>query len=530
MTDFTESPIIAESIIRMNNISDTNLNIFPEEPDMNFGILNLKIVKTRMSKKPILFKFDIDASGSMAEHGGKGISKIDYVKSTLANMILFLAEQTHIQIYLQVGVFNSKYKNLIDTVLITPENHMELIEKVKNIIPCTGTNIEKTFTESTTIINAYSEQYPENKAAYVLLTDGNATEGNQSSEYLASIVPKGCEVFCIGYGQDHCAKLLNLCGEYYFINDFEITGKVYGEIVYAMIYLALTDLEIRMENGAKIYNAFTNEWVSTLCIPKIYGDKEVTYSMKCPKDIECSAIITGTIVGEPDIDLEPRELVESILTEGPVQLCVADQLPDLLEEDGSIVPVDLRKYMYKQVTQQFLYECIELYSSRRNILDNGDKIKKYEHEIQVFYRKLKKFITENDLQDDVFMKILCDDVYTSYKTIGRESSATFTVMRQRAHAREMSYRAGTHELNNYDEKEDYYVNNGFIGRQSSINRDQDTYCDEDDEHQGIDETQVADYMRDEPDSLQTYVSATQPHDELNISRTMTQTVRGVSGL
>jgi len=511
----------------MNNVSDTDFDIFPEEPDMNFGILTLKTEKTRMSKTPILFKFDIDISSSMAEPGGKGISKIDYVKNTFTNMMIFLAEQSDAQIYLQVGLFNSNYLNLIDAVLITPENYLEIIETVKHINPCTCTNIEKTFTESSRAIADYSQQNPEHKIAYILLTDGIATEGNVKSDYLSSIVPKGCEVFCIGYGEDHCAKLLNVCGEYYFIKDFEITGKVYGEIVYTVLYLALIDIEIQMGNCSKIYNAFTNEWVSTLCIPKMYGDKEVTYAIKCAKEECCSATIIGRIVGELDIIRNPEDVIESILTEESVQLCVVEQVPDsLMEEDGSLVPVDLRKYMYKQATQQFLYECIELYSSRRNILDNRDKIKKYGEEIQVFYRKMKKFITENDLKDDVFMKILCDDVYTSFKTVGRESSETFTVMRQRAHARDMSYRATTDELNDYDQEEDYYVNNGFIGRQCSSNRDQDTYCDEE-----IDRTQIADYMRyvDEPDSLQRYVSSTQPDDELSTSRTMTQTVRGVSG-
>jgi hypothetical protein len=198
-----------------------------------------------------------------------------------------------------------------------------------------------------------------------------------------------------------------------------------------------------------------------------------------------------------------------------------------LEEDGSIVPVDLRKYMYKQATQKFLYECIELYSSNQNVIDNRDKIKIYEEEIQAFYRKLKKFMRENDLQEDVFMKVLCDDIYTSYKTVGRESSNTFTVMRQRAHAREMVYRAGTDDLNEYHQTQQYTNMVKCIVRQCNLTRD---YEDEEDEE--IDETQVVDYMRNDmdPDNLQRYISATQRDEELYTSPTLTQTIRGVSGL
>ena len=541
MSTVTVSPILSEYIIELNTVPMSDMNIFPEEPDMHFGVLTLKTVKTKISKNPVLFKFDIDISSSMSEISGRSNnSKMDYVKNTFTNMILFLAEEPDAQIYLQVGTFNSKYANLIDTIRITQENHQDLIEKVQKIQPSTATNIEQTFTESAKIISDYSAEFPKHQIAYILLTDGNATEGNQNNEYLASIVPKGCDVFCIGYGRDHCARLLNTCGEYYFINDFEITGKVYGEIVFAMLYLAVSNVEIRMENDAKIYDAVKNEWVSSLMIPKIYGDKEVTYSLKCPKEGNNSAIITGTVIGEP-IESDDSEQIN---TTGPVQLCLADQLPNLLNEDGTIEPIDLRKYMYKQATQQFLYECIELSTNNRDLFESNEKIKKYSEEVQAFYRKIKKFILENNLEDDVFMKVLCDDIYTSYKTVGRESSATFTVMRQRAHARDMVYRVATDELNeftdmNYFNRLNNYLNNTVnsrLTRSTTINRDYNSqdyeYADdqENTEHYN-DGTQVLDFMQNNnhTDSLQRYVSSTHRDEEIYLSPTLTQTIRRVSG-
>jgi hypothetical protein len=526
MSQFTPEQIFADYHIILNNVEDTELNIFPEEPNMDFGILTLKTIQTKIDKNAVLFKFDIDISGSMCEMVGKGVSKIQYLKSTFKNMILFLAEQVNSKIYIHVSVFNSKYVVLIDTVCITPENHLELIEKVENIDPCTSTNIEKTFRESSKIIADYLEQFPSHKVAYILLTDGNATEGNVNNDYLVSLLPKGCEVFCIGYGKDHCAKLLNDCGEYYFVNDFEITGKVYGEIVFAMLYVALTDITIIMKDSAKIYNAFTNEWVSSLSIPKIYGDKEVTFSLKCPKDIvQCSATIYGKIIGEPQMTYSGQ-----ICTSEPVELCVIYKLPDLVEvADGSIVPVDLRKYMYKQATQQFLYECIEISSTYRNTLDNNNKIRTYTENIRAFYRKVKKYMAENNLQADVFMKILCDDIYTSYKTIGRETSATFTVMRQRAHAREMTYRTGTDTLCEYQDFRTSQTPCVGIGRQASITLDYEEetqYYEEDEDEQTVDL-----YNNDEgEDDLQRYVSNTQRDEEVITSPTLTQVIRGVSRL
>jgi len=528
----SESPIISACDIQINTLTNNDmpeLDIFPGEPDMHFGILTLNITKTEKMKRPILFKFDIDISSSMDEPGGKGISKIKYVKNTFKNMLIYLSEETDIDIYIQVGVFNSKYSNLVDTIKVTPDNHRQIIDKVLAIRANTSTNIETTFKESGKIIDEYKAVNPEHKVAYILLTDGNATEGNLNTEYLATIIPTGCDKFCIGYGQDHCAKLLQLCGEYYFITDFEITGNVYGEIVYSLLYEALSDIVITMANGAKIYNAFTNEWTDTLEIKQLYGDKEMTYAVKCPDPENNSAIITGTIIGNPITD----SIEEDVPRDAPIYLCTVEQLPQLLNmDDNTVLEVDLKKFIFRNITQQYLFNCIELSSRKHNRLENKDTLTKYIEDIRVFYRKLKKFISENNLQDDVFMKVLCDDIYTSYKTVGRETSDTFTVMRQRAHAREMSYRVSTKEIEN---TRDRYVQESYNGltRQCSITNDygdEPEYYDQEYDEQD-DECQYRNDIQDhgEMDDLNRYVSSTQDHEEIYSSNTQSRLVRELTG-
>lgn len=508
LSKMIDSPIIINNMIQMNQVP-SDMALFQAESNSHFGLLTLKTAKILQSNTPVLFKFDIDISDSMGERGIWSTTKMEYVKNTFKNMMMYLSEQSA-EIYVQVSLFNTNYKHLIDVTLITPDNCDELINKVLSITNSLCTNIERTFSGSAKFISEYANSFPMHRIAYVILTDGIATDGNQNIDYLVSIVPKNCDIFCIGYGQDHCAKLLRKCGVYYFVTDFEVTGKVYGEIVFTMLYIAVEDVEIRMTNGANIYDAFTNTWVDVLNVKQLYGDREITYALKCVSDTDNTAIITGKVVGT--IESNTQYIQESN------HLCEVIQLPDLIDENGTFDRNDLRKYMYKHKTQEYLFECIKLSDdTNKNRFENNIKIRDYKKDIQGFYSNIKQYIIENNLTEDTLLKVLCDDIYTGYKTIGRESSNTYTVMRQTAHAREMSYRAGTNDLEEQVsyQRQDIYQNMGSIGRQCSIE------ChDIDDEDEENDEDIIGDLNR--------YTSNTQPDEELNISETLTQTVRGVS--
>ena len=146
---------IESASILINQVTDTyglydRLFDDSENAEYIFGLLKIKTAITEKSPNPLLFKFDIDTSESMVEFAKRDDSytKIDYLKRTFKNMLVYLSELVESEIYIQVSTFNSEYKELIPVIRITPENHLELIQKVMDIIPTACTNIEKTFNES----------------------------------------------------------------------------------------------------------------------------------------------------------------------------------------------------------------------------------------------------------------------------------------------------------------------------------------------------------------------------------------------
>ena len=480
---YVENPIIANALIILHNfpLSEKEPKLF-RNPEEQFGILELKMAKTQQTDRPTYLEMDIDVSGSMEEKVKGFLTKLDFVKKTLESMCQFIAEQSTATFYIKVNIFDSGYTTVIPVTRVTLENRLELIQKILNIVANGCTNIEKTFLESKKSIKQYRDANPTHKIVYILLTDGNPTAGNTSPTYLESIKPLG-ENKCIGYGDDHNANLLGRCGDYYFVNDFDNTGKVYGEILHKLLYPALEDVTIDMIDG-EIYNSNTNSWESSLKIRDIYSEQERIFHVKTTNLVE--ATISGKMVGKMD-GIVQNELVEKLYT--------VEVLPDLLDgETGAVEPVDLRKYMYRQKTQELMFESIEY--TRKNITPQS-----YKDTLQQFFNEMREYMRENNLLEDPFMKLLCDDILVTFKTFGTVNSEMYTTSRHRGQSDQSVCRASSQPL---DERRCY------------VQRSNACYQDEDE-------------VEDAGDDLNRFTSQ-QQDDTLFAGENIQETMRCVSGM
>jgi hypothetical protein len=511
----TMADMFSQAHIHMN----THPGVIPfEDPTLKFGILEIKLEKTEKTTLPVLFKFDIDISESMRENQSIGRSKISYLKNTFKLMLAFLAEQIDSEIYIIVGTFSDHYSQIIPVTRITMENYEELITIVSNITPKGSTNIEETLKKSDEFFQSYIRDFPEHLIAYVLLTDGNPTIGNTSNSYLISCVPSEVEVFSIGYGSVHNSELLQGFGEYYFINDYENTGNVYGEIVFTMLYKAIKNIEIEMKNDSKIYDSTLGIWTRRLKIKQMFSERELDLAVQTFD--KCEALLSGTI----------------IKTNRGNYLDI-DELPGLIDESGNMEIVDLRKFIYRYKTQELMKKSIsisknqddELYYARHD----NTIISEFKEHLQKYFKEIRTFMRENDLMEDIFMKVLCDDIYTAFNTVGTVNDVLMhTGSRLRAHARQMSYKPATVD---YSQEEPLQENVFGLSRQNSCTYTQPYYdeeynVDEEDNYQesdGVtnDTTQLVELDRDD---LTRYVSDSNTGDELYASQTVSDIVRSLT--
>jgi hypothetical protein len=528
MNPITLSDMFNQAHIHINSHPGVKPFISQENPNLKFGILELKVEKIEKTNLPVLFKFDIDISESMSEicssiNSSSSRSKLEYLKQTFKLMLTFLAEQTDSEIYIVVGTFNDYYSQIIPVTRITPENYEELIKIVSSIRTKGSTNIEETLKKSDEFFQSYIQDFPEHLIAYILLTDGNPTTGNTSKSYLNSRVPRNIEVFSIGYGSDHNSELLQGFGEYYFINNYENTGNVYGEIVFTVLYKAIKDIEIQMENGSKIYDSILGVWVPSLRIKQMFSEREMNFAIQTVD--KCEATISGTIVKTDTIGVLDIE-----------------ELPGLINESGNLEVVDLRKFIFRYRTQELMKECLSLsknndddlyYTTRGNTV-----ITEFKDRLQTYFKEIRTFMRENDLMEDIFMKVLCDDIYTAFNTVGSIDNALMhTGSRLRAHAREMSYKPETVDYSYREPTQEYIFG---LTRQNSCGPNPDysqhdyvdeEFADEEENYEqqnddrAVDTTQLVELHQDD---LTRYVSESNTGDELYASQTVSDIVRSLT--
>ena len=432
---------ITSNILSQNTICFDTRNINSEQiplpfEDAKFGILNFTAVNTRETSEELDFLFVVDCSGSMSDPCSDGRSKMQHIIHTLKNMILFFNEHPNTKINITINAFDTKIYPIVTRTKITDENLNEIIYKIEKIAPRGSTNIEFALKKSAEEINRLKSQFPSSIINHIFMTDGEATDGSRDITILqTNVIPDITNAF-IGFGVEHDASLLNGISSvgksgYYFIDKLESAGLVYGEILHGILYKLITDSEIIIENGL-VYNFKTNTWVDSLQIGDIVSEANKTYNIISSNPDECTVNIKG---------------------------CVGDLV--ILFPSTQIENTDLSTQIYRQRTLQLLYEANDFCNRKRaydNSKDSGSFIynrndpafRAFEEEKKVlklkfanFLEEIKKYMTDNHLDEDRVLKNLCDDIYICYRTFGTKFGTMYCTARQTSQGTQRQYTASS---------------------------------------------------------------------------------------
>ena len=370
----------------------TQLNVESIVPNArHFGILRISTPKIPISTTPLAILLNIDGSSSMDEIGSDKLTKINHIKHTLKNMIHVLidkiTETPDICIYISILLFTHDVTNLLqriktekqfehfkdDFILLNHQSMYLILDEIDRIRPWGCTNIEISLKTAKTKINDFMTKNPNFRIAHIQLTDGQATAGKKRAKELLPYVDTKYRNIFVGYGEDHDGRLLASLGEIYptcdyrFIDNIERTGMVYGEIMYHLLYpYNNLPILIKMSPGTKIYNWKTNQWSSTLIIPPLSSDTEKVFQIiiddtyVSKEEVWADLYYTNNIL----VPIETAITLPSLITL-PIKISQENTEGDLRspneedlnqeEESGTKLPVNLTKYLLRQITQECLY-------------------------------------------------------------------------------------------------------------------------------------------------------------------------------
>ena len=434
--------IIQKTFISIhNNESFKPVIKYPNYETSKFGVLNIKIKKTKKTSLPTCFVFNIDRTGSMGEYSGNSrVTRMDYIKQTFQSMTNYFSQQ-ETPIIIRVHAFNDNVEVLVDNVTITPDNVDSIIEKIKNLQPDGSTNIGNAIKKANEALVKYSTDNPTHQICHIFMTDGEPTSGEHRADALAEMVNENFTNIFIGAGFGHNAHILRKLsekknGEYLFIDNMENATLVYSEPVHRFLYPGLKDIRLEIENGT-IYDWKTNKWVTVLEEPDLVSEVDKYYHLVTDNPNELEVSIYGIEAG---VGVESTQEIAIDLSNK--LLDIVDVIPDLIDIDTNkiVEPNDLSKYMFKQLTQELLFKA------KTNEYENNE-IYYFKKLLKRVFKIIRNYMRNKELLDDPFMKQLCNDISIVYSTIGKANGIMFAMSRSCSQGRQQSYNTNTININ-----------------------------------------------------------------------------------
>ena len=412
-----------ETKIEFHNREDcpVEVPVLFKEKGMKFGKINIKTGKIDMTKRSILIKADIDCSGSMDSKCEDGKSKEEHAIHSLINIIKLIGEYKELDTWLMICAFDDKIDEVISIQKVTEDNFLDLINKVRRIIPRGGTDIGLILNNTKSELDKFRLTHPEFILIHILATDGNANVGITDKNELSKLIDTSYSHMLIGYGLDVSYELMNCLSSnknvsYDFIYDIEKGGLVFGEIIFKILFVKYRNVVLLANENVEIYDNKTNTWTHRLEIENLTSESNKTFNLRSLNPIEANIKIFG------------NEETETYI-EGLVEEVLADQIlyPNI---NGDIS--DLSIDMFRQRTLELIQDAL-------NVEKSNDIKKKLEY----YLAQMKKYMNENDKVEDDSMKSLCDDIYIVIKTYGTSYGDLFAGARSNSNGRETSYTANT---------------------------------------------------------------------------------------
>jgi len=406
--------------------------------DAKFGILKLTAISAPMNQDVNEMIFMVDRSGSMSDICSDGRDKMQHILHTLKNMIIYFKDNKSARVYVNIFAFDDIIEEIVERTDINEENIDLVISKINRITPRNSTDIEKALISIKCTIDKIQLENPTHNISNIFMTDGEATAGSHDISYLSGLVDRSITNAFIGFGVEHDAVLLKSVSNgdnssYYFIDKLENAGLVYGEILHGVLYKVLTNVSIEASN-CLVYDYKNNIWCTSLKVVDIISESNKVYHFISTNPDDCSVLLKA----------QAKEN-DSIMYYG-------------FSISNENLSSDLSNYVFRQRTLQLLYKIknfiekknhskrdLAVFRGFENSTINRDSPSIMEEqnmlktELKNFMDEMKKYMTDNSLNDNGFMKNLCDDIYISYRTFDTKFGAMYNTARQSSQGAQRCY-------------------------------------------------------------------------------------------
>lgn len=480
--------------------------LYPETNDENFGIYNFKLPEhAQPIFKNVNWIITTDISGSMSNICSDEKSKMQQIKYALQKMIKYfysLSVNNNIEQTITLIIFDNETTVISDREEINEKYIIKFNEElIHKFVPNNTTDIGNALDTAADFTSlSHTNQLRPQKTIHIFLTDGQITCGVKNHNMLKQkvITDNNVSNIFMGFGTQHSDTLLEALAstpnsEYYFIESLEKAGMVYGEVVYNSLYESINNLVLNIKNG-ELYDHTINSWVKTLKIGNLPFSANKTWHLRTSnKNQEENPMWSNCkIMASYDLVIQP-----GVSCDKPTNTATYPN-PDTIDKK-------VEKYHWRQRTQELISE------TRTHIQNNKDNYNSYisddynrynsqscdmyeepidddlfalppppppppqdpqapqtpaapqapqtpaaalQQRLDKFLENLKIYIKENNLEDDAFMKNLCDDIYVCIKGINSPLGYMYVTARESSQGYQRAY-----NITDYEELVDINTDN-----------------------------------------------------------------------
>ena len=521
-TETVENNIQENEIV--NKIQVQIAQVQPNEIQ-HFGMLKIQAATlTKVLTKMLRIVMLIDLSGSMDEKCKDRRTQIHHMRTVTMNLIreLYKFKDSETNIHFVVKGFESKVHHILDVpnLLSLSEEQIqtEIIPKIDELQSLGWTNLEDALKEGRKCVQASKEDV---KNMIVVITDGDANNGETRPAELRKLLPSNCSNFILGLGVHYDAKILQKIsdGENKHINDPESAGNCVGEIIHKFLYEALTNVEIIVQNG-QIYNYKNNTWSTHLAIPSIASEETKNFSiMSATPDavtIKIRCLMNGTpfehIISEHEkSDLTMYQFRQEV-QEAMYKAKELEQLRSEMKKSNYTGELDYVIFGLKDEDDLYSSDAEIKERKAQEARDRRTQFAKVQTEFKAEMKQLLirmlRYMTDNDLNNDAFYKTLCMDVKVTMDNLGKHNAEVYINSRITSQGRQETYTCDA-----IDEPEPEHHRQSFtrLTRQTACNNYNDSDSDSDDSDDDSDDskniTKASCYVSDSDDSEEIQKSA-----------------------
>jgi hypothetical protein len=248
-------------------------------------------------------------------------------------------------------------------------------------------------------------------------------------------VALNCTNIFIGFGADHNALGLQELadaqpnGSYFYVAEIEKAGLVFGEVIHQMLYTALVNVKIEVENG-EIYDYKTNTWQTAITVPSIVSEAKKTYHLrsKTPKT---------TYINVYAQSLMHEDQEASILN-----------LDDLITQDAVGESINLTTHMFRQRTQELMFKAHKHNKATQDAYEekwtseqykaHNEASKTIRKSLVDFCKFMQQYAKENSLEEDDLLGAVIADLTVVAKTFGGPRAVLYTASKCNSQGRQTS--------------------------------------------------------------------------------------------